>query len=276
MLQPLAESEAHSSPASRDRVELLGVGVDRVSHDDVLERVRGFVENGVPRRIVTVNLDYLRMAREDEGFRGVLNTADLAIADGMPLVWASRLSGKPLPHRIAGQDLFDSICRAGGECHWSVFLLGAAPGVAATAGAVMEARYPGLRISGAYSPPVGAFDAVEEQRIRTMIRNAHPDVLFVALGAPKQDLWIRDSIANVGVPVAVGVGCSFDVVAGNVLRAPAWMQRTGLEWAFRLMQEPRRLWKRYILGDLPAFFHLTLAARRNKRTPERVVETARP
>ena len=273
MLQPLAEALTSTLPATRERVHLMGVEIDRVSFDDVLERVQSFVAADTPRRIVTVNLDYLRLARQDESFRHTLNAADLAIADGMPLVWASRWAGTPLPQRIAGQDLFDSLCRVGGEHGWSVFLLGAAPGVAATAGDVMVQRYPGLRIAGAYSPPVGQFDAVEEGRIRDMIRVARPHVLFVALGAPRQDLWIRDSLVHVGVPVAVGVGCSFDVVAGNVARAPRWMQRTGLEWAFRLMQEPRRLWKRYILGDLPAFLHLMLAARRNKRTPERVVET---
>ena len=109
----------------------------------------------------------------------------------------------------------------------------------------MAERYPGLRIAGAYSPPVGAFDVIEEQRIRGMIRTARPDVLFVALGAPRQDLWIRDSIAHLDVPVSVGVGCSFDVAAGRVSRAPRWMQRTGLEWSYRLAQEPGRLWKRY-------------------------------
>lgn len=276
MLQPLADALTPNHPADRDRVELLGVGIDCVSHDDVLARVRSFIEGGTPRRIVTVNLDYLRLAGNDESFRTTLNTADLAIADGMPLVWASRWSGKPLPQRIAGQDLFDSICRAGGERRWSVFLLGAAPGVAATAGDVMATRYPGLRVAGAYSPPVGKFDPVEEQRIRSMVRSARPDVLFVALGAPRQDIWISESLAGLGVPVAVGVGCSFDVVSGHQLRAPLWMQKVGLEWSFRLLQEPRRLWKRYILGDLPVFVRLAAAARRNKQTPARVVETSIP
>jgi N-acetylglucosaminyldiphosphoundecaprenol N-acetyl-beta-D-mannosaminyltransferase len=253
----------------------MGVEIDCVSFEDVLDRVEFYVGAGTPRRIVTVNLDYLRLAREDESFRQTLNAADLAIADGMPLVWASRWARKPLPQRIAGQDLFDAICRAGSERGWSVFLLGAAPGVAATAGDVMAQRYPGLRIAGAYSPPVGQFDGVEEQRIRSMIRGARPDVLFVALGAPRQDLWIRDSYSQIGVPVAVGVGCSFDVVAGNVSRAPKLMQRLGLEWSFRLMQEPRRLWKRYILGDLPAFIRLAFAARRNRQAPAGVVQTSR-
>jgi len=137
-----------------------------------------------------------------------------------------------------------------------VFLLGAAPGVADEAARTLQARYPRLRIAGVYSPPFGSETPEEDARMVQMIRDAEPGILFVALGAPRQDQWIRAHRHALGVPVAMGVGCVFDLLAGVVDRAPTWMQRTGLEWAFRLGQEPGRLWRRYIVEDIPTFGRL--------------------
>jgi N-acetylglucosaminyldiphosphoundecaprenol N-acetyl-beta-D-mannosaminyltransferase len=210
--------------------------------------------------VVTVNLDFLSIAERNSTFRETLNEADLAVADGMPLVWLSRLKGEPLAERVAGVELVGESCRVAAELGGSVFLLGAAPGVAEAAGRRLETLNPGLSIAGTYSPPVGPLTPRENDRIVRMVREAAPDCLFVALGAPRQDLWIRENLSQLQVPMAMGVGCVLDLLAGSVRRAPVWMQRMCLEWAYRLGQEPTRLWRRYLLNDLPMFARLMLSA----------------
>ncbi len=255
--------------APKSPVELLGVKLNPLRHAEALDRIGEFVEERVPRQVVTVNLDFLRIASSSGEFKATLNAADLALADGMPLVWASRMAGATLPERVAGIDLIEAICERGDREGWSVFLLGAAPGVAEAAGEEMVRRHPNLRIAGTYSPPHGAWDEAEEQHIREQIRFARPDVLLVALGAPKQDVWIRDNLQQLGVPVSIGVGCTLDVLSGGTTRAPRWMRRIGLEWFYRLASEPGRLWKRYLL-DLPAFARLLLSAARHRFTRRNV------
>lgn len=240
-------------------VELLGAPIYRLDHDEAIDTIEAYVSSRRPRQVATVNLDFLRIAHEEPAFAEMLRSADLTLADGMPLVWASRLAGAPLPQRVAGVDLVDAICDRGSSLGWSVFLLGAAPGVAQAASAAILQRHPGLRIAGVYSPPVGEWDDLEEKRIRDQIAEAQPDVLLVALGAPRQDIWISQNKARLGVPVSVGVGCTFDVMCGDKLRAPRWMQRLGLEWLFRLTTEPGRLWRRY-LSDVPIFGRLMFSA----------------
>jgi N-acetylglucosaminyldiphosphoundecaprenol N-acetyl-beta-D-mannosaminyltransferase len=234
--------------------------------------MQSFFVSGRSHQVVTVNLDFLSIARRQERFRETINRSDLAVADGMPLVWLARLRGAPLPQRVTGVDLVVESCRIAARGGKGVFLLGAAPGVAQAAGAELQRRHPGLHIAGTYSPPMGPLTRRENQRIVGMIREASPDLLFVALGAPRQDLWIRDNLAALEVPVAMGVGCVFDLLAGSVRRAPAWLQRAGLEWAFRLGQEPLRLWRRYLVDDLPVFARL-LVESRDEATGALVVAT---
>jgi N-acetylglucosaminyldiphosphoundecaprenol N-acetyl-beta-D-mannosaminyltransferase len=251
---PVAELEDE-----RRRIQVGGILLDQIDLAGAVERIEGFVRSRRPHQVVTVNLDFLSIANHNQEFEATLNGADLAVADGMPLVWLSRLNGVRLEERIAGVELVRESCRLAAELRSSVFLLGAAPGVAEAAARQIEELYPGLRIAGSYSPPLGAMPLNENRRIIEMIRSTAPDFLFVALGAPRQDLWIRDHLAELGVPVAMGVGCVLDIFAGNVRRAPLWMQQTGLEWAFRLVQEPHRLWRRYLLNDLPLLARLMLA-----------------
>lgn len=250
--------EGHLPP-----VDLLGAPIDRLGQTEALSTIEAYIDARTPRQVATVNLDFLRLARKHPGFAETLRSVDLALADGMPLVWASKVAGSPLPHRVAGVDLVDAICDRGSSLGWSVYLLGAGPGIAQAAAMAMVRRHPGLRIAGVYSPPVGEWDDLEEKRIRDDIAAARPDVLLVALGAPRQDTWISENKARLGVPVSVGVGCTFDVFSGEKLRAPRWMQRTGLEWAFRLATEPTRLWRRY-LGDIPTLGTLMLSALRSR------------
>jgi N-acetylglucosaminyldiphosphoundecaprenol N-acetyl-beta-D-mannosaminyltransferase len=240
----------------RERLELGGVLIDRVDGEGAIKSLAGFLQSGKCHQVVTVNLDFLSIAQRDERFRLTLNAADLAVADGMPLVWASRWRGTPLTERVAGVDLVQESCHLAAVDGRGVFLLGAAPGVAERAATKLQETYPGLRIAGTYSPPMGPMSRKENARIIRMINAARPAFLFVALGAPRQDLWISENRGQLNVPVCMGVGCVFDVIAGEVVRAPRWMQRVGLEWAYRLGQEPSRLWRRYLLNDSRMLFRL--------------------
>ena len=249
------------SEQSRRRVNLGGVLVDQLDFSGAAARLQSFLTSGRSHQVVTVNLDFLSIAQRQLRFREAINRSDLAVADGMPLVWLSRLRGTPLPQRVTGVDLVEESCRIAAGSGRSVFLLGAGPGVAQLAAAELRLRHPGLRVAGTYSPPMGPLNGRENKKIVAMIRGASPDFVFVALGAPRQDLWIRDNLDALQVPVAMGVGCVFDLLAGSVRRAPVWLQQAGFEWAFRIAQEPLRLWRRYLVDDLPVFARLLLASR---------------
>ena len=253
----------------RKRVAIGDIFVDNVDLSTAVEQIDEFVGSGQPHQVVTVNLDFVSIASREPSFRTTVNHADLAVADGMPLVWLSRLRGQPLAERVAGVELVTESCRLAASRGASVFLLGAASEIAEAAAHRLETMWPGLRIAGFYSPPMGPLEGVENERIVGMIREAAPDLLFVALGAPRQDLWIRENQPDLRVPVAMGVGCVFDVLAGSVRRAPVWMQRTGLEWAFRLLQEPQRLWRRYLVNDLPLLARLAIGSS-DSTSPDRM------
>lgn len=263
----MGQTGAGGGAPARDRVALAGVLVDRVDHATAVAAIRGFIADGGRHQIVTVNTDFIRGARQDAGFRDVLNRADLAVADGMPLVWLSRLVGAPLPTRVAGIDLIEECCGAAAREGVGVFLLGAAPGVAEAAGRVLAAHHAGLRIVGTYSPPFGSHSAEEDRRMVAAIRAAGRCILLVAFGAPRQDQFIARHLIDIDIAVGMGVGCAFDILSGGVRRAPRWMQRCGLEWAWRLAQEPRRLWRRYLIEDMPLLGTLVLdAVRAGRRT----------
>jgi N-acetylglucosaminyldiphosphoundecaprenol N-acetyl-beta-D-mannosaminyltransferase len=237
------------------RISLLHTLIDNVDMSAAIERIDTFVRSGAPHQVVTVNLDFLRLATRDHSFRDLLNTSSLAIDDGMPLVWASRLQGQALPERIAGVDLVSECARLSADRGYRVFFLGAAPGVAERAATILSDRFPGLQVVGTYAPPSLHDD---ESVTLELIRAAAPHILFVAVGAPLQDQWIRKNMDALGVPVCAGVGGAFDMLSGRISRAPGWMQRTGLEWFYRLSQEPGRLWKRYFVHDLPVFLRLMM------------------
>ncbi|MFP4144896.1 MAG: WecB/TagA/CpsF family glycosyltransferase [Phycisphaeraceae bacterium] len=233
-------------------VDLHGVAVHALTETEAVDEVLRALEVGRGGWVITPNLDHLRRARFDAEFRGMLEEADLVVADGMPLIWASRLQGTPLPERVAGSSLVSTLAEEAGRQGRSLFLLGGAPGAADAAGAALERRCPGLRIAGTACPAPGF-----EQRdgeidgLREQLRQARPDVVYVALGSPKQERLIREMRSELPGTWWLGVGMSLGFLAGQVRRAPVWMQRAGLEWLHRLGQEPRRLARRYVVDGLP-------------------------
>jgi N-acetylglucosaminyldiphosphoundecaprenol N-acetyl-beta-D-mannosaminyltransferase len=238
-----------------DSLEILGVRVDNASYDDLLERVDRYVASGQPHQIVTANPEMLVAAYDDPTFRQVLNRTELNVADGVGVTLAARWLGHPLRERVTGSD---GIYRLAAHCArraYRPFLLGAAPGVAETAAQRLMARYPGLEVAGTYA---GSPRPEEENAIIARVRAVSPDLLLVAYGVPVEEVWIARNRERLGVPVMVGVGGSFDFVAGITQRAPVWVRRAGLEWLYRLAREPWR-WRRQSV--LPRYVGLVFAQR---------------
>lgn len=220
-----------------ERLEILGVGIDRIDSQQALQQIGAFIENGEPHQIVTANAEIIYQASKNEKMRNVINAAQMVTADGSGVVWASRQLGQPLAQRVTGIDLVNSICQQSAKEKWKIYILGSAPGVAATAAVNIRNKFPGCNIIGTHH---GYFNAKEEKQILAELEQLKPDVLFVALGAPKQEYWIADHIQKLGIPVAMGIGGSMDVLSGNVKRAPKWMQKMSLEWLYRLLIQPTR------------------------------------
>jgi len=237
----------------RRRVVILGVAIDDVLMDEAIAAVARFIAEGGPHQIVTVNPEFVMEARRNRAFRRVLAAADLATPDGFGIILAARWRGTPLRGRVTGIDLTERIAAEAARRGWSLFLLGAAPGVAERAAAVLQRANPGLRIAGCYA---GSPRPADEPPIRERIIAARPDVLLVAYGHPAQDLWIARNQPLLRVPVAIGVGGTFDELAGVVPRAPALMQRLGLKWLYRLIVQPWR-WRR-IMTAAPLFLWTVL------------------
>ncbi|HEX4813034.1 MAG TPA: WecB/TagA/CpsF family glycosyltransferase [Nonomuraea sp.] len=237
---------------ARGRVRVGGVSVDAVTEEQVVRRVAAALEAGRGGRIVTPNVDICRLAAADPALRELVCSADLVVADGMPLVWAARLKGTPLPERVTGADLVWALGELAASRGWPVYLIGGPPGVPRRAADVLACRYPGLRVCGADAPPYG-FDATSEGRdaVRRKVVAARPRLVFVGLGFPRQDRLIAELADDLPGAWFLGCGAAIAFAAGTVRRAPEWMRRAGLEWAFRLAGEPGRLARRYLVDDLP-------------------------
>lgn len=229
-------------------VQILGVPLHAETFDSLLDTIAGWVAAGTnTRQVCTVSPEFVMIAQDDPDFMRVLHDADRCVADGVGLLIASRLLGHSLPERVTGSDGVPRIAERAANEGWRLYLLGAAPGVAEQAAARLQARYPGLHIAGTYA---GSPAPAEEDNIITRINDSQPDILFVAYGAPRQDVWIARNRDRLAVHVAMGVGGTFDFIAGTVPRAPVWMRRLALEWLFRLIRQPWR-WRRML--RLPRF-----------------------
>ena len=249
----------------RKQVRVMDIYIDQVTNADVLSIVDSYINSRVPNQIITANVDFCMIARKNTEFREVVNSASLCVADGMPLVWASRLLGAPLPERINGTNLVYALCKEGQSKGYRFFLLGAEESVCTRASEILERDYPGIVIAGHYSPSFGVLSFEENAQIINIIRRTSPDILLVAMGTPKGQNWISDNLEVCRVPVAMVIGGALDFVAGKYRRAPEWMQQHGFEWLFRLCVDFRRLWRRYLLQDMPFLPQIFLQMLRAKR-----------
>lgn len=229
---------------TRPPVALLGVAFDNLTLREAVERIEEMIVSGHSHYVVTANVDFLAQARRDVELQNILLNAPLVLCDGTPLVWASRLFGNPLPERVAGADLVPELIRVAAKKDYRLFFLGTTEEASTRAIARLRLQNPGLEISH-YSPPFRSLLEMDDAEMMRRIRAAQPHLLFVAFGCPKAEKWIATHSVELGVPVVIGVGATIDFLAGRVKRAPLWMQRGGVEWIYRLSQEPRRLFKRY-------------------------------
>jgi len=223
------------------------VEIDPVTREEAVDRIRKRMGSRQLFQIATVNLDFLVRAQVEPDVRAIFGRTGLNVADGAPVVWLSRLLGARVRVRVAGADLVPDLCEAAAATGVSVFLLGGEDGAAVAAAETLVERFPTLRIAGCLEPPRRPLNEMDLPAMANVINNSGADVLFVAFGHPKQERWIDLSRDLLRVSVAMGVGCAFDLLAGRRRRAPGWMQRAGLEWLFRVAQEPDRLLGRYLL-----------------------------
>jgi N-acetylglucosaminyldiphosphoundecaprenol N-acetyl-beta-D-mannosaminyltransferase len=235
-------------------VNVLGFPITKLNLDGFVSRLEEFVASRKPHYVAMVNVAKLVKMRSDKELAESVLSAALVGADGVPLVWVSRLFGTPLPGRVNGTDLMYRLLERANEKNYRIFFFGATEEALEKVLEVVRKQYPGVQIAGSQH---GYFAAAEELAIVQKIRNAQPDILFIAFGTPKKELWVKKYMSAMGVPLIHGVGGSFDVLAGVIPRAPLWMQRAGLEWLFRLCQEPRRMWRRYLTTNT-VFFMLIL------------------
>jgi N-acetylglucosaminyldiphosphoundecaprenol N-acetyl-beta-D-mannosaminyltransferase len=240
---------------STDSIRILGIRVDCVSTAEVLSAMESWVAARRPHQVATLNPEFVMAAQRNAEFRVTLNDVALALPDGVGLLWAARMLGHPLKERVTGSDTVPQIARLSAQRGYRLYLLGAAPGVAERAAARLIRDNPGLQIVGTWA---GSPDPAEEAGIVARIVAAQPDFLFVAYGAPRQDLWIHRNLPRLGVPVCMGVGGALDFVAGVAQRAPVWMRNLGIEWLHRLWKQPWR-WRRMLA--LPVFVCLVLRQR---------------
>jgi N-acetylglucosaminyldiphosphoundecaprenol N-acetyl-beta-D-mannosaminyltransferase len=255
-------------PKTLPVIELNGVKLHAVTEAQVIDHILAELDAGRGGVVVTPNLDHLRRYCHDLSFGALVAEADLIVADGMPLVWASRLQGTPLPERVPGSALISTLTAAAGKRERSVFLLGGDPGTADGAALALKQQYPSVIIAGTYFPPFGFQDDPKQMsRIIQALSDAKPDIVYVALGSPKQEKLVAKLRSILPNAWWIGVGNSFSFLAGRVRRAPIWMQRIGMEWAHRLCQEPKRLFRRYLIVGIP--FATSLLARSAARGAKR-------
>lgn len=241
-----------------DKISLFGIKIDNLTREGAIKRIEKLVSQRRCSYVLTPNVHHIVTLEKDEEFREIYCQANLVIPDGMPLVWISRLLGRPLKERLAGSDLLPALCKVAAKKGYRLFFLGGSAGAAAKAREILIERNPGLPVVGTCCPPFGFEDDEEEnKKIVETIKRAKPDILFVGLGAPKQEKWIWKYREDCQVPVSIAIGAAFDFMAQKVRRAPVWIQKIGWEWLFRVSQEPTRLWRRYFLED-PIFVWLAV------------------
>lgn len=255
---------------ARTRVRIGQLWIDAIDFQGALEEIAALVRTGRGGTVFTPNVDHIVMAETNARFREAYRDASLSLVDGTPVLWAARLLRTPLPEKVSGSDLVIPLARLAGAQGWRVYLLGGGPGVAAQAAERLRNEC-GTNVVGHDDAVISIDGNADEPQVLARIRRARPHLILVALGAPKQELWTQRVRDEIRPAVAVCVGASLDFVAGRVARAPRWMSAAGIEWLYRLAQEPRRLWRRYLVQD-PKF--LWVVARTLREARERRMASA--
>lgn len=233
------------------RIKFMNTNIDNLTMAETLHEIDKLIQKKNCSYVVTPNVNHIVRLEKDEELQKVYKNASLILTDGKPLIWISKWYKTPIKEKISGSDLFPRVCQLAANKNYTMYLLGAAEGVADTAARNLMKKYPGLNIVGTYSPPFG-FEKNEQEmnKIKTQIQDVHPDILIVGLGCPKQEKFMYYHCKELGVPISFGLGASIDFEAGNIKRAPKWMSNHGLEWLYRFSKEPKRLFKRYFVDDL--------------------------
>ncbi len=233
-----------NAPAPSFRV--VGVRIDAIQLPEAVAQIERWIDSRETGKYVAITgMHGVAESRQDARFRDILNQAGLVVPDGMPLVWLGRWHGHPLRHRVTGSELMLAFCRETGS-RPRHFFYGGAPGVTENLARQLHEQF-NITVAGSYAPPFRPLSEAEEKDFTEQVKTAAPDVLWVGLSTPKQERWMFEHRENLNVPVMLGVGAAFDMNSGRVKRAPAWMRESGLEWFYRLLSEPRRLWKRYLV-----------------------------
>lgn len=232
------------------RIKFMNTEIDNLTMKETLDEIDKLILKNDKSYVVTPNVDHIVMLETDVELKNIYRDASLILTDGKPLLWISKWYKTPIKEKISGSDLFPLLCEMAAKKGYSMFFLGAAEGVAAKAAENLKKKYNGLKIVGTYSPPYGfEKDEIESEKIIDMVKEAHPDILILGLGSPKQEKFAYHYCKDLGVPISLGLGASLDFEAGNIRRAPKWMSNHGLEWLYRLIKEPKRMFKRYIIDD---------------------------
>jgi N-acetylglucosaminyldiphosphoundecaprenol N-acetyl-beta-D-mannosaminyltransferase len=259
---------------NRRSVAVLGVPFDNVTMHEAVELIEAKIEDGGFHQVATANVDFVINAIHDPSLQELLCSCDLIVADGMPIVWASRILGTRLKERVSGVDLIPHLAQLASDRCYGIYLLGASEKSSQRAAEVLQERYPNLRIVGRYSPPTTSLADMDHEEILSRIEEAQPDILFVAMGHPKQERWLAMHRHRLKVPLCMGVGASLDFLAGEAQRAPRWMQSAGLEWLYRAAHEPRRLAQRYLVDAYGLARHLPAQLAANAIQPRKTFTPA--
>lgn len=234
-----------------EKQQFLNTYVNNVTMDETIKEIEKMIKDNKKSYIVAVNVDVIIKIEEDDELKKATDNADMVLIDGKPLIWISKIKKKPIKEKISGSDLVPKLCEVANEKGYTIFILGGKDGIADQAKEKLENQYKNIKIVGTYAPPIGfESDKKELNKINEMINKAKPDLLFACLGCPKQEKWIAKNIDKYNAKVSICAGATVDFLAGNVKRAPKWISNIGLEWFYRFLQEPKRLFKRYFIDDI--------------------------
>lgn len=234
-----------------NRVRFMNTYIDNISLEEAAAHIEKCIAARKIGQVITPNVDQIVRIEMDPYFARICEKCELLLVDGHPLLWIAKLYGHPFREKICGSDLVPYLCRLSAEKRYSVFFLGAAPGVADRAAAQMQEKYKGLKVAGTYSPPMGfEKDKGEMEKINKMLYDSKADMLFVGMGVPKQDIFIYENMHKYQIPMSFSVGAAIDFIAGQQKRCPRWITKIGMEWFYRMIHDPKRLFRRYLVDDM--------------------------